>query len=292
MEYLKAHRRSALLLFLLIINISIWYAVSAESRHGVLTVAVLNIGQGDAIFIEAPNGNQIIVDGGPDQRLLSELGHVMPFYDRSIDMIINTNPDSDHYAGFLDLLKSYKVGEFMESGTVSDTPTYHELEKTVAEKHIPKIIAKRGMKILLDKDVSLYVLYPDRDVSNWTSNNGSIVMKLVYGDTSFLLQGDATAEVEKYLISLEKSPESRGYGGLSGQVLKVGHHGSRTSTSEEYVEAVSPEYAAISDGKNNRYGHPHKETLETLQKNNVKILRTDLQGRIIFESDGETIAVK
>ncbi|MDD5068388.1 MAG: MBL fold metallo-hydrolase, partial [Candidatus Pacebacteria bacterium] len=112
------------------------------------------------------------------------------------------------------------------------------------------------------------------------------------GDTSVLLQGDATAEVEKYLISLEKSPESRGYGGLSGQVLKVGHHGSRTSTSEEYVEAVSPEYAAISDGKNNRYGHPHKETLETLQKNNVKILRTDLQGRIIFESDGETIAVK
>ncbi|MDD4989433.1 MAG: MBL fold metallo-hydrolase [Candidatus Pacebacteria bacterium] len=292
MDYVKAHRRFTLLLFLLLINISVWYVVSADNHRGLLTVAILNIGQGDAIFIEAPNRNQVIVDGGPDQKLISELGHVMPFYDRSIDMIINTNPDSDHYAGFLDLLKSYKVGEFMESGTISDTPTYRQLEKTVAEKNIPKIIARRGMKIILDKNVSLFVLYPDRDVSNWTSNNGSIVMKLVYGDTSFLLQGDATAEVEKYLISLEKSPESNVYGGLSGQVLKVGHHGSRTSTSAEYVQAVSPEFAAISDGKNNRYGHPHKETLDTLEKYHVKILRTDLSGRIIFESNGKEIAVR
>ncbi len=292
MEYAKKHRRSALLLSLLLINISIWYVFSTGDRHGLLTVAVLNIGQGDAIFIEAPNGNQVIVDGGPDSKLLSELGHVMPFYDRSIDMIVNTNPDSDHYAGFLDLLKSYAVGEFMESGTVSDTPTYQQLEKAVALKRIPKIVAKRGMRIVLDKDVSLFVLYPDRDVANWTSNNGSIVMKLVYGGTSFLLQGDATDEVEKYLISLEKDPESKVYGGLSGQVLKVGHHGSRTSTSPEYVKAVAPEYAAISDGKNNRYGHPHKETLDTLNKYHVKILRTDLEGRIIFESDGENITVK
>ncbi len=292
MEFIKQHRRFSFLCLLLLINISIWYLVWSGDRYGLLTVAVLNIGQGDAIFIEAPNGNQVIVDGGPDQKLISELGHVIPFYDHSIDMIVNTNPDSDHYAGFLDLLKSYKVGEFMESGTMSDTPTYRELEKLVAEKQVPKVIAKRGMKIVLDKDVSLFVLYPDRDVSNWTSNNGSIVMKLVYGNTSFLLQGDATAEVEKYLISLEKSPESKVYGGLSGQVLKVGHHGSRTSTSPEYVKAVSPEYAAISDGKNNRYGHPHKETLDNLLANHVKILRTDLQGRVIFESDGKTVAVK
>ncbi len=292
MEFIKQHRRSTLLCLFLIITISVWYVVLSGSHTGLLTVAVLDIGQGDAIFIEAPNGNQVIVDGGPDQKLISELGHVMPFYDRSIDMIINTNPDSDHYAGFFDLLKTYKVGEFMESGTISDTPTYKQLEKTIAEKHIPKIVAKRGMKIVLDKDVSLFVLYPDRDVSNWTSNNGSMVMKLVYGDTSFLLQGDATAEVEKYLVSLEKSAESRVYGGLSAQVLKAGHHGSRTSTSEGYVEAVSPEYAAISDGKNNRYGHPHKETLDTLEKNHVKILRTDFLGRIIFQSDGKNITVK
>ncbi len=187
MQFFKEHRRSALLLALFLASISIWYVVLAEAKHGLLTVAVLNIGQGDAIFIEAPNGNQVIVDGGPDRKIISELGKLMPFYDRSIDMIINTNPDSDHYAGFFDVLKSYSVGEFMESGTLSDTSTYALLEKSVADKHIPKVIARRGMKIVLDTNVFLYVLYPDRDVSNWTSNNGSIVMKLVYGNTSFLL---------------------------------------------------------------------------------------------------------
>lgn len=293
MEYAKKHRRSSFLLLLLLVNISVWYAVSANNRRGLLTVAVLNVGQGDAIFIEAPNGNQVLVDGGPDKKVISELGKMMPLYDRSLDMIVVTNSDSDHYNGFFDVLKTYKVGKVLKSGALTDAPTYVNLENVIKVKGIPETVAERGMKIVLDEGVALYVLFPDRNVSNWATNDGSVVIKLVYGNTSFLLEGDAPQKIEKYLIEAEKTREEiSSYGGLKGDVLKVGHHGSRTSTSPEYVEAVSPEYAVISDAKNNTYGFPHKETLDALEKNNVKILRTDVSGTIIFQSDGKSVVAK
>jgi competence protein ComEC len=275
---------SLFLIALLVATLFIWYAVFQEDRRGVLTVAMLDIGQGDAIFIEAPNGNQLMVDGGPPKTVLRTLPKMMPFYDRSLDMLLVTNPDTDHMGGFIDLLKNYKVESVVEPGTKSPTATYAELERAVEKEGAKKIIARRGMKIFLDDDVYLDILFPDRDVSAFKTNDGSIVARLVYGETSFMLTGDAPSGIERYLVSVDGAK-------LKSDVLKVGHHGSRTSTSPEFVGFVSPTTAIISDGKDNKYGHPHKETLDTLEKFGVKVLRTDQIGTIILRSDGHTITI-
>jgi competence protein ComEC len=275
---------------IIFINLAIWYSALAYSTSGKLTVSFLNIGQGDAIYIEAPNGNQVIVDGGPDRKIMSELGAVMPLGDTTIDALIITNPDKDHMAGFLDVMDKYKVDKVFEPGTFSKTDTYKAIEKTLQDEGVERIIAKRGMEIVMDAEKNVYIeiLFPDKDVSKWSTNDGSIVAKLVYGNTSVLLQGDAPQKTETYLLSLDKNNLSE----LDGDILKVGHHGSRTSTNKSYIEAISPQYAVVSLGKDNRYGHPHKETLDTLNSLGLPILRTDILGRITFESDGEKFILK
>ena len=278
------------ILVLLAANIFTWYVIFSENRGEVLTVAFLDIGQGDSIFIEAPNGNQIIFDGGPNGKILSELGKLMPFYDRKIDMIVVTNPDQDHFAGFIDLLSRYKIEKFMEPGTKSGASSYRDLEKAVGDQKAEKIIAKRGMKIELDREHSIYIeiLFPDSDVSKEKTNEGSIVARLTYGDTSFMLTGDSIKKTEDYLVELDIK-EDGVEDDLKSDVLKIGHHGSKTSTGENFIEKVAPKYAVISNGKNNRYGHPNVETLDTLEKFNVKILRTDQSGTIVMKSDGRFI---
>jgi competence protein ComEC len=267
-------------LCLLIVTFGIWHSVLLNGGKQ-LQVSVLNIGQGDSIYIKAPNGVEMIIDGGPDQKLLSELGSVMPFFDKYIDLIVVTNPDKDHYAGFIDMLDRYKVGKVLEPGTISSTPTYHSFEEKIKEKGVEKIIAHRGQKVMLDekRNVYLEILFPDRDASGMSTNEGSLVSKLVYGNTCMILQGDSPAEIERYLLSISNPQD------FKCQILKVGHHGSRTSTSKEYVEAIDPQYALISLGQDNRYGHPHKEVLETLGNAGIEILRTDLESRITFVSD-------
>ncbi len=267
---------------LVLTSISFFFISHTTGHHGRLFISFLNIGQGDAIYIEAPNGRQIMVDGGPDKVVLRELGKVMPMFDRSIDAILITNPDKDHIGGFIDIMNKYKVDEIIEPGTISPSDTYKTVESLVRKDRLQQIFARRGMNIILDKERNIYlhILFPDRDVSKLATNDGSIVAKLVYGDTSVLLQGDSPQNIEKYLLTLNTSE-------LDTDILKAGHHGSRTSTNKKYVEAASPNYAVISCGVDNSYGHPHEETLDTLNSLNVPILRTDTVGRISFESDGE-----
>lgn len=259
----------------------IWSAVLADA-NSYLKVAFLDVGQGDTIYIEAPNGRQMIIDGGPPGALLPALSKVMPFYDHFIDVIVVTNPDQDHFAGFIDLLDSYEVGAVIESGTFNKSKIYKRLEDLIAEKKIPKILARQGMKVDLGEGVHFDIIFPDRDVSNWDRNDGSVVGRLVYGETSIILTGDATKKTESYLLKE----------GIKSDILKVGHHGSRTSSGGVFVEAVDPDYAVISSGADNTYGHPHQETLETLNKFGVKILRTDQLGTILFESDGKVLYEK
>lgn len=265
------------------INAGVWYEVFFGQEKNTLEISFLNVGQGDAIYIEAPNGYQILIDGGPDESVLGELRRVMPFLDRSIDMLIVTNPDKDHMAGFIPILERFKVNTFVESGTKNTTETFKTLEELKIKEGATLITARRGMKFVLDQGRGIYleVLFPDRDVSGVTRNDGSIVAKLIYGNASVMLQGDSPSSVENYLVSLDGE---RNF--LDSDILKVGHHGSRTSTSENYVKEVTPLFAVISLGEGNSYGHPHKEVLETLQKENIKVLRTDLNGRVSFYSDG------
>ena len=254
-----------------------------QNSHKRFTFAMLDIGQGDALFIESPTGTQVLVDGGPPKKILSELPKVMFPLDHSIDAIFITNPDQDHIGGFLDVLKNYKVGEVFVSGTTSDSKTYQNLEEEIKKEKIPQILVKRGMNIDLGGGAEINIIFPDRDVSTWPTNDGSIVARLTYGKNSIMLTGDASIKTEQ--IILEDNPK----GSLQSDILKVAHHGSRNSSSEEFVQAVDPKTALISDGKNNKYGHPHQEVLDLLNKFGIKILRTDQIGTIIIKCDNMEI---
>jgi len=241
---------------------------------------MLNIGQGDALFIESPTGTQILLDAGPPRKILSGLARLMPPFDRTIDAVIITNPDQDHIAGFVDVFKAYKVKQVFEPGTNNDSKTYQNLQTEIKNKNIEKILAKKGMRLDIGGGAIIDIIFPDRDVSGWTSNDGSVVARLVYGETSVMLTGDASLETERLI--LKENPNMD----FGSTILKVGHHGSRTSTSEEFVQAVDPEYSFISNGKNNKYGHPHQDVLDTLAEFGVKVFRTDLLGTIIMKSNG------
>jgi competence protein ComEC len=268
-----------LTLLLLTANIFIFY-LDWQSSHRVLTFAMLNIGQGDALFIESPTGTQVLVDGGPPKKILTELAKVMSPFDRRIDAFIITNPDQDHIAGFLDVLKIYQVDKVFESGTLNDSKVYQNLKDQINKSNIPSVLARKGMRLDIGGGVVVEILFPDRNVSAWATNDGSIVAKLTYGNTRVMLTGDATTKTEDIILR-ENSEKD-----LNSDILKVGHHGSRTSTSKEFIKAVSPTYALISDGVNNKYGHPHQDTLDTLSSLGVKVFRTDILGTIIMKSDG------
>ena len=271
-----------LTLLLLVITVFLFYLDLKSWSRG-FTFAMLDIGQGDALFIESPTGTQILVDGGPPRKISGQLAQVMSPFDRHLDASIITNPDQDHMGGFLDVLKVYKVDKVFESGTRNDSKIYQNLKEEIKNKNIQNIQAEKGMRLHLGGGVVLDVLFPDRDVSAWSPNDGSIVMKLSYGKISIMLTGDSTARTEQ--IVLDEFSERA----LKSTVLKVPHHGSRTSSSAPFVQAISPDYALISNGENNKYGHPHQETLDTLTQLGAEIFRTDLLGTIILKSDGENI---
>jgi len=284
MEFTKKNAKYLFVLVLLVGVALVWYAVFAESRSG-LTVAFLDVGQGDAIFIQAENGNQILLDGGANKTVLQQLSKVMPFYDRSIDMLIVSHPDTDHIAGLVEVLKRYNVALVMEPGVDSEKVIYKEFKKLVDEKEIQNIFARKGMRVKIGRGVYLDILFPVTDVSEMESNQASIVAKLIYGNNSFLLTGDSPKSIEKYLVGVYREE-------LDVDVLKLGHHGSKTSTSEVFVGYTNSEYAIISSGADNRYGHPHKEVLDILNKFEIKVLRTDELGNIIIKSDGDTLTVE
>ena len=261
----------------------IWYAVSAADQNGRMTVAFLNIGQGDSIFIESPSGEQMLVDGGPGSAVLTRLGEVMPFFDHTIDVVLATHPDSDHISGLIDVLKRYQVNYVIMTEATSSTATFKALSEAVIASGATVIHPRRGMIIDLGAGADFRVLFPDRSMADVADNNsGSIVGRVEYGGESFLLTGDAPSALEHYLVSL-------GVTDLKSDVLKVGHHGSKNSSSAEFVSAVAPTYAAISVGVKNRYGHPTKEAMDNISAVGAKILRTDELGTIIFKTDGESL---
>ena len=285
MNSVRSNLNSYLFVGLFLVNVFIWQAVFAGERNGILTVAFLDVGQGDAIFIEAPNGNQVLIDGGANKSVLRQLSNVMPFYDRSIDIVLATHPDKDHIGGLVSVLERYKGEKILEPGVKSNTGVYQSLQNIILEREVSRILARRGMTIVLDDGIFLNILFPDRDVSGIESNDASIIAQLVYGETEFLFTGDAPQKIERYLASI--------YGkALQSDVLKVSHHGSKTSSSKQFIGFVSPDYAVISAGRDNRYGHPHKEVLETFEQFEIKILSTYEEGTILFESDGESIFVR
>ena len=186
----------------------------------VLEVHFLDVGQGDAILIKAPGGIDMLIDGGPDRSVMRQLPKKLGLFDRTIDIVIATHPDKDHIAGLADVLDRYQVSYLIESGVEHNSSFVDALEQAaLAESGLTRLDARRGTRIHLGESVYADILFPDRDVANIATNDGSIALRLVYGSTSFLLAGDAPSKVEDYLVSLDGTS-------LKSDVLKASHHGS------------------------------------------------------------------
>lgn len=259
----------------------IWFLV-LNRPEVLLTFAVLDVGQGDSLYIESPTGKQVLIDGGPDDAVLVELPKVMQPFDRSIDALIETHPDADHMNGLLSVLKRYEVGAFVEPGIYKYDGVWSSIHEVLRTAQVPRYVARRGMTLDLGGGATLEVLYPDWDPAHMNpkaANNGSIVARLRYGRTSFLLMADVDAEVEKYLAATDP-------GALKSTILKVGHHGSTYSSDAYFLAEVQPSIAVISVGKRNTFGHPTAEALDRLETVGAAIYRTDQSGTLIFRSDG------
>lgn len=274
------------LFVLLVITVVVWVAVAQASTGGELRVTFLDVGQGDAIFVQSPSGAQMLIDGGKNRAVVRELGRVMPLFDRSIDVVLATHPDADHIGGLPDVLERYRVGMIVQSSVLDpegvDAAAFDAAVRAEEEEGGMQLVAERGQVIDLGGGVEFEVLFPDRFLPQVETNLGSIVGRLTFGDTSFLLTGDSPDEIEKYLVLLDAE-------GLKSNVLKAGHHGSRTSSSLQFVGFVSPEYAVFSRGCDNSYGHPHDEPVAVFARLGVETFDTCEDGAVTFVSDGTTV---
>ena len=244
------------LLSLVFLNAVLWLQVVAGS-DGRLHVYFLNVGQGDSTFVVTPEGNQVLIDGGPDQlTAIRAIGDKIPFWDHSLDLMVLTHPDQDHFRGLIEVADRYDVSLLLESGAGSENPLYLDWERIVNRTRTPNVQALEGQLIKLGKATLLEVLNPGNRPflgTNSDTNNNSIVIRMNYGDVSFLLTADVEAEAENYLLEEELDIEST--------VLKVPHHGSKASTTLRFLHAANPAAAVISAGANNPHGHPHPEVV-------------------------------
>ncbi|WP_292372036.1 MBL fold metallo-hydrolase [Methanosarcina sp. UBA411] len=245
-----------------------------------LTVHFLDVDQGDSILLEV-DGKSMLVDSGE-----SDQGKVVTAYLQNqgistLDYVVATHPHSDHIGGMNEILNNFQVEHFVDSGYPHTSKTYENMLTTIDQKNIPFQVAQAGQKIDFDPAVDIEILNPAKTYSE-DLNENSVVLKVTYGTTSFLLMGDAGLETEEHIMKA-------GYN-VDSDILKVGHHSSRSGSGASFISAVSPEASVIEVGAGNDYGHPHAEILEKLQKAS-KVYRTDLDGTITVTTDGSTYAV-
>lgn len=272
-----------LLLCGILVSVSFWYDASLRD----LTVTFIDVGQGDSILIQTPSRHTILIDGGPDSTVLAEVGRRLPFYDRTIDLVILTHAHADHVAGLVPVLERYDVGAVLFSNIDHGSSEYTAWQETILDMEIASYSPRAGLSYTFE-DVRLEILHPFNDIGgdyDGDQNETSVVARLEYGSTSFLLTGDAPATVEEELLR---------YGTivLESDVLKVGHHGSKYSSSLEFLEAVNSEYAVVQVGEGNSYNHPHRITMKRLEGLGNTVYRNDEIGDITFVSDGTVITVQ
>ncbi len=330
------------------------YFAGNKNPNEKLGIHFLNVGQGDAIYIQLPNKNTMLIDSGPpNEKVISEIYKLKNMFDRNINALLITHADADHIGSMQKIIENFNYQAFIFSGLKTNTNLFSDLMGVVNKKQngepvYQQIILNAGMTIILDakRNIKFEVLFPDFEYHieayknckeheskikfvkmksktrskslskkdaclkkiSLETNLNSIVGRLSYGSTSFLLTGDAPIEIEKFLISkygikdissrddIEYNSKLSNSNQLQSSVLKLGHHGSKTSTSQEFLGVVAPEYIIVSAGKNNRYGHPHKKVLDNIElyksehSNFQRVLRTDMDGTINLYSDGKTIS--
>jgi competence protein ComEC len=257
-------------------------AVGLSAISPYLTVTFLDVGQGDAILIETPDGVQLLIDGGPDRGVLRELAGALPWFDRTLDIVLGTHPDKDHIGGLVDVLNQYQVGHIITTENTGETTTAEAYYDALVNEGVPVTMARAGQVYQLGASTTLAIFSPARDPSMLETNTASIVAQVRYGEIEFMLTGDAPENIELYLVD--------SYGDqLESEVLKLGHHGSKTSSSEAFLAAVSPQFAVVSSAKDNSYGHPAAAVVERVQAHLIPLVNTAQLGRLEFQSDGKTV---
>lgn len=275
------------ILTFLVITVSILGGIFYFARHTQpFRFIALDIGQGDALFLETPKGKQILIDGGPSNTVLEQLGKAMPLFDRTIDDIIVTHPDSDHITGLIAVVRRYHVKRMLMTGIMHHTATYDLLNKEIRLHNIPVTYVQAGATFPFDSTAHLDILAP---LQSWQgkdtqdTNDTSIVATMAYKNFSVLLTGDAPFIVEEAMV--------RAHEDVHATILKIGHHGSKLSSSAAFLAAVHPRAAIISVGAKNTFGHPTPEVLNRLSVQHIPAYRTDQLGAILVQSDGTKYSI-
>ena len=273
---------------LLVIAILVW-AVALTLPDDNLHVSFLDVGQGDAILIQTPDYQNILIDGGPDpQKINLELSKKLPFWNRTIDLMICTQPQADHITGLVEVLQRYKVKQVLEPGVSYNSLIYEEWLELVKGGQIEHNIARAGQEIDLGQGIRMEVLSPPLDLFQGTSHdvdNNGVVIKLSWGEISFLFTADIRQEAEFELIWQRVN--------LKSTVLKIAHHGSKTSTFPQFLAMVDPQIAVISVGADNTFGHPSPEVVERLEERlgENRVYLTSMNSTIELITDGERLWV-
>jgi len=294
-EKLIITKKRLAFLVLFFISIFVWNRfASAETGCKNMTVTFLDVGQGDSILIETPGGKKVLIDGGGVERMKTEgndpIGEkvVVPFLHRNginkLDLVVLTHPHADHLGGLNNVLEEVNVDQVLDGGQVYDSQAYERFKALIEANKIKYSMGRAGQVIDFGENLKGYILNPSLPFLGNT-NSDSIVMRLVYGDVSFLFTGDLEKDGEERVLQSYTT-------GLHSGILKVGHHGSLTSTSDEFLRAVDPEVAIISVGKHNRYRHPSRSTLQKLEANGIKLYRTDENGAVTVITDGKDLTIE
>lgn len=258
-------------------NIFVWVSFAKASEKK-LVIKVYSVGQGDATFIRTPDNYKILIDGGPDNKVVEYLNKDLGLNDRSLDLIVLTHPQADHMFGLIETIKKFKVKKIITSNVSNNTALYKLWIDTLKNSHLNPEFVYAGESITLSDQVNLTIVWPEDPKPKVVDLNAAcVVIKLSYGNFDMLLTGDADSPVQPYTGSIGHV-----------EVLKVPHHGSKTGLREDFAAELKPDVSVISVGINNRYGHPNPKMLELLNKNSKKVLRTDQNGTVTFVSNGQT----
>lgn len=286
LNFFLDYGKLVLLCFLFLTSILLLTKLGALSSSKVLRVSFLDIGQGDSILIQTPSGHDMLVDGGPSDRVLEKLSQEMGYFDHHLDVMLETHPDADHITGLIPVLRQYDVDHIITSPLDGHTGVFSELEKSEGDEHAQIHIGKKGDAINFGDGVVVHILYPSANFhgNKNDTNDASVSLVITYGDESVLLTGDLPSTHEGELLS-DVLPHRV-------TIYKAGHHGSKYSSGDQLLSYIKPEYAVISAGKENRYGHPNGETMSRLETYSQEILSTIDRGTITFLLDGTTVRLK
>lgn len=279
--------RAGVIFILFLGTIFVWGAVlTSINTEPFVEINFFDVGQGDSILIEMPGSLQMLIDGGPSRDVVEKIAKEIPFFDRKIELVVLTHPDKDHIIGLFEVFEVFEVERVLMldiEGEKGEKEICDRFKETVKKEGSKVIFAKQGQKISFPNEVYFLIFWPEEDFQGSDTNDFSIVGELVFGKTNFLFTGDISEKIEKILIFKGLN--------LKSDVLKVAHHGSKFSTSENFLKVVMPIVAVISVGKNN-YGHPTKEVLERLEKYDIKTLRTDEHGDVKVITDGVSLKIQ